>query len=113
MLMALFLSLFALDAFGKEQSFRESLAAVAIHLVPAAVLLVIVALSWRREWIGGVASIGLAAIYAMMVRGRLDWVLVISAPLLVIGTAFLWSWARHSELHAPDATSHHGSAPAP
>jgi hypothetical protein len=96
-LMALFLSLFALDAFGEGKPFVESLSAFAIHLVPALVLLAIVAISWRWEWIGGMTFIGLAAAYMVMARGRVDWILVISGPLLVIGAGFLWSW--HNKLH--------------
>jgi len=99
-LMCLFLSLFALDAFSEGQPFSESLSAFAIHLVPALLLLAIVAISWRREWIGGIGSIGLAAAYVAIARGRLDWILVISGPLLVVGACFLWSWRYHNELHA-------------
>ena len=40
----------------------------------------------------GVAYIGLA-------RGRLDWVLLVSGPLLVVGTLFLLSWRLHEQLH--------------
>jgi hypothetical protein len=99
-LMSLFLSLFALDAFSEGQPFSESLSAFAIHLLPALVLLAIVAMSWRWEWIGGITFIGLAAAYAAIARGRVDWILVISAPLLVIGSCFFWSWRYHNELHA-------------
>jgi hypothetical protein len=55
-LMSLFLSLFALDAFSEKQPFSESLPAFAIHLVPALVLLAVVAMSWRWEWIGASRS---------------------------------------------------------
>jgi len=99
-LMSLFLSLFALDAFSAGKPFSESLSALAVHLVPALVLLAIVALSWRWEWIGGITFIGLAAAYATIARGRVDWILVISAPLLVIGSGFFWSWRHRNELHA-------------
>ena len=55
----------------------------------------------RREWIGGVAFIGLAVLYAItMARGHLDWMLVISGPLMLVGAMFLWSWRHHGELHA-------------
>jgi len=56
--------------------------------------------SWRWEWIGGITFVGLAAAYVAVARGRLDWMLLISGPLVVIGTCFLWSWRYHNELHA-------------
>jgi hypothetical protein len=99
-LMSLFLGLFALDAFSEGNPFSESVSAFAIHLVPALLLLAIVAISWRWEWIGGIAFIGLAAAYAAIARDRLDWILVISGPLLVVGASFLWTWRYHHEVRA-------------
>ena len=71
----------------------------ALHLLPAVGLLIIVAVSWRREWLGGIAFIALSLLYAStMARGRLDWMLVISAPLIAIGLLYLLSWRHHDEL---------------
>jgi hypothetical protein len=48
-----------------------------------------------------VAFIGLAIMYAMtMSRGRVDWMLLISGPLTIVGALFLWSWFHHGKLHA-------------
>jgi hypothetical protein len=104
-LIAVFFGMFALDAFGEGKLLTEALADVAIHLVPAIMLLVIVAVSWRWEWVGGIGFVGLAVAYVAMVPGRLDWILVISGPLLVVGALFLWSWWFHEELHASGAHS--------
>ena len=84
-LMAAFLGMFALDAFGEGKLLIQALADFAIHLVPAIMLLAIVATSWRWEWVGGIGFVGLAVAYVAMVPGRLDWILVISGPLLVVG----------------------------
>jgi hypothetical protein len=89
---ALFLAMFALDAFGEAKPLSRALVDFAIHLLPAAVLLSVVAASWRREWVGGVGFIGLAVAYVFVARGRADWILVISGPLLTVGLLFLWSW---------------------
>jgi CHASE2 domain-containing sensor protein len=97
---SVFLGLFALDAFAPGKPLARALADFAIHLVPAAVVLTIVALSWRRPWIGGVAFVLLAAAYALTVRFRLDWVLAISGPLLAVGVLFLWSWRSHPQIDA-------------
>jgi len=99
-LVSAFIGLFALDAFSDGRSFFEALPDFFIHLIPAFVLLALVGLSWRRQWIGGVAFMGLAALYALtMANGHLDWMLVISGPLLVVGALYLWSWRHHRELH--------------
>jgi hypothetical protein len=96
----LFLGLFALDAFEPGKPLGRTLTDFAIHLVPAAVVLAIVALSWRRPWVGGTTFVLLAAVYALTVSFRLDWVLAISAPLLTVGLLFLWSWRHHQQLDA-------------
>jgi hypothetical protein len=98
---SLFLSLFALDAFEPGKPLARALPDAAIHLVPASLVLAVVGLSWRRPWFGGVAFVVLAAAYALTVRFRVDWILVISGPLLAVGVLFLWSW--HSRLQ-PNAS---------
>jgi hypothetical protein len=93
----LFLALFALDAWEAGKPVSRRVTDVVIHLLPSLAVLAVVALSWRRQWIAGVAFVGLAAAYAGTVRFRLDWVLVISGPLLTAGLLFLWSWLQGYE----------------
>lgn len=99
-LFAVFLSLFALDVFSEAHGFWPTALALAIHLAPAIVVLVVLALAWRREWIGS-ALFSLAAVfYAVRVLPRhLDWAIVIALPLLVIASLFLASWIERSKLH--------------
>jgi len=100
-LVSLFIGMFALDAFSEGKPFFQAIADFGIHLIPAFVLLTLVAASFRWEWIGAVAFIGLAIVYAMkMSQGRLDWMLLISGPLAIVGVLFLWSWFHHDKLHA-------------
>ena len=100
LLVCAFIGMFALDALEEGRSFIESLPAFAMHLIPSAVLLIVVLASWRWEWVGGLTFIGLGTAYALNVGARHpDWVLVISGPLLVVGVFFLWSWWHHRELH--------------
>ena len=98
-LVALFLGLFALDAFDGMRSVVEALPGFAIHASPAVALLLIVAVSWRWEWVGGVACTALALLYAAVTLPRLDWILIVAGPLLMVGVLFLVSW-RHRKLHA-------------
>ena len=87
-----FLALFALDAFEEGRPLLESLAGFAIHLLPAMVVLALVVAAWHWEWVGALGFIGLAAFYAIAVGGRLDWVLAISGPLVLVGLFFAFSW---------------------
>jgi glucose-6-phosphate-specific signal transduction histidine kinase len=99
-LVCLFLSLFALDAFESGKSLGQALPDYAVHIAPMLVLLAIVAISWRYEWVGGIVFTGLATAYAIFARGHLSWIAAIGAPLLVVGLLFLWSWRHHEELRA-------------
>lgn len=90
--LALFLSIFALDGFEPHKPIGVVLTDVAVHLVPAALVLAIVVLAWRWPLVGGIAFVLLAFGYALRVGFRIDWVMVISGPMLMTGLLFLWSW---------------------
>ena len=74
------------------QSFTQAVIALAIHLLPALLVLAIVALGWKFEWIGEIGFIALAFLYAAMVWRRFDWIAAISIPLLLVGVLFCLSW---------------------
>jgi hypothetical protein len=92
---ALFLALFALDAFGDGQGVMQALPGFIIGLAPAAIVLAVVALAWRREWIGAAAFTLLAVAYAVGARDHLSWIAAISGPLLAAALLYLWSWTYH------------------
>ena len=102
LVLSAFLALFAVDAF-TGRSVVEGLGAFAIHLLPSALVLAIVAIAWRVQWVGGVAFIALGVLYAAMVHGRIDWIAVISGPLVIVGVLFLVSWRHHAHLDYPSA----------
>lgn len=93
MAVALFVGLFALDAFGQGRPLAQALGDFAIHLIPALVVLAVVGVAWRYPWVGAVAFIGLAVVYALSVR-RIDWIAVIAGPLFIVGLLFLLAGAR-------------------
>ena len=82
-LTAVFLGLFALDA-GSPTGFL-------VHLLPTLILLGVVALAWRRPWLGALAFALLAVLYAVSTR-RIDWFLAIGGPMLIVGALYLASW---------------------
>lgn len=90
--LALFLSLFALDAFNGDGSIGSKILDYTRHLAPTWICLLVVALAWKREWLGAVAFTGLAAFYAWWAWDHKDWILVISGPLLLVAGLYLLAW---------------------
>lgn len=101
-LFALFVSLFALDVFSEGYSFWETLLALLIHLIPIYVILIVLAISWRWEWTGGVLFISLAALYLVISWGQFHWstYLVMSGPPLLVGVLFIINWFYRKDLQA-------------
>lgn len=91
--MALFLGIFALDAFDGGP-FLQVVMGFALHLIPAAIVLATVAAAWRREWIGAVLFTGLGVAYAVTAREHLPWIAAISGPLWTIGLLYAFTWMR-------------------
>ena len=56
-----------------------------IHLIPAAIVLAAVAMSWRWGWVGALVFLSLGAFYIATAWGRVHW----SAHLLIAGPMFL------------------------
>jgi len=101
-LYAVFISLFALDAFSPNRRLGENLLALAMHLIPTAIVLIVLALAWRWAWVGGIVYVALGILYIVMFRGRFDWsaYVMISGPLFLTGALFLVSWMYRKELSA-------------
>ena len=101
MLLAAFFALFALDVFDESHGFWETALALLMHLLPSTILVIIVLIvSWRREWIGGVLFNALAVLYIVLFWGRFPWFTyaAISGPLFVVGILFLINWFYRAEL---------------
>jgi hypothetical protein len=50
----LFISMFALDAFNPEKTIWQQIGDFLIHLIPSFVLIIILIIAWKREFIGGI-----------------------------------------------------------
>ncbi|MFN2211932.1 MAG: hypothetical protein ACK2UM_01175 [Anaerolineales bacterium] len=90
-LIAIFVSIFALDVFGEGYSFWETIAALAMHLIPTLVILVVLCIAWRWEWIGGFLFVTLGVLYITLFwePSNLPAYLLISGPLFLDGILFL------------------------
>lgn len=101
----LFISMFALDAFEPGRTVWQQLGAFLIHLIPSFVLLGILLVAWKWEFVGGLifAVIGLAFtpvifMHNYRMNGSL-WmsagiVLMITIPFVVVGVLFIMSHYR-------------------
>ena len=90
-LIAIFVSIFALDVFGEGYSFWETIAALAMHLIPTLVILIVLGIAWRWEWTGGFLFVALGVLYITLFwePSNLPAYLIISGPLFLVGILFL------------------------
>ena len=65
------------------------------------IVLAVLVIAWRWEWIGAVGFAGLAMYYAKgNWRHHPDWVVVVAGPLVVLAALFLVNWSKHDQLRA-------------
>ena len=98
----LFISIFALDSFSGELTIWRQLGDFIMHLIPSFILLAILIIAWKREYIGGIlfTLIGLMLSPYVFVLNynrnhsvsmSLGIVLMITFPLIVVGILFIVS----------------------
>ena len=82
-----FVALFATNALD-GRPIAQGVAAFLMNLIPAGLVGLALAAGWRFPWAGAAMALGLAAVYAAMVPNRLDWMLVIAGPLVLLAALF-------------------------
>jgi len=98
----LFISMFALDSFTPGLTIWQQLGAFFIHLIPSFILLVLLIVAWKWEFIGGiifiVIGLGLSPFIYMRnynmnhsVGMSLGIILMITFPFVVVGILFIIS----------------------
>ena len=101
----LFISLFALDSFSPDLTIWQQIGAFLIHLIPSFLLLVLLIVAWKREFIGGIifTLIGLGFSPFIFVHNykmnqsvwiSLIIVLVITVPFIIAGILFIVSHSK-------------------
>lgn len=89
---AVFLSLFAFDVFNEGYGMAEAILALLIHLVPTYFVVACLLVAWWRSRLGGILFLALNLTYGMIfTRGELTGLLIIAAPLALIGLLFFWA----------------------
>ena len=101
-LFAAFVSLFALDVFDQGYGFWATIQALLMHLIPTGIIVVVLVISWRWEWVGGVLFIVLGALYLVWSWGRFTnlTILTMSGTLWLVGVLFLINWLFRAELRS-------------
>jgi hypothetical protein len=100
----LFLGLFALDVFEGNESLIKKLGGLMIHLIPNFVLIIILIVAWKHEWVGtsAFALVGIAYIIIFWGRFPVATYLIISGPLFIIAVLFWLNWTNRKKLnHKP------------
>lgn len=97
--LALFLSLFALDAFGDPRGVIATIIAILMGLIPALITLTAVAIGWKHEGIAAIIFLVGAVFYAVNALEHPDWILIITGPLVLEAALFYLSWrqSRHRQ----------------
>jgi hypothetical protein len=98
-LFAALLSLFAFDVFSEGVGVGEAILAFLLHLIPVYLVVIVLVVAWRREWVGAVLFNALAAFYVLWTWGRFHWsaYAVISGSLALIGVLFLVNWIYRAQ----------------
>ena len=106
-----FLSLFASDVFNEHLGFWATSGALTIHLTPVFLLIGILVVAWRWEWIGAVFYFAAGLLYViwgvfmahpimLTTATRLSWISAIAGPAFLIAGLFLAGWLKRSDIHA-------------
>jgi hypothetical protein len=101
-LFAVWISVFALDVFGEGFGFWGTVFALMMHLIPTALVVVILVVAWRWEWVGAVVFGLLGLLYTGWAAsvGHLAWSIFISGPLFLVAILFWLNWRHSVRRHA-------------
>ncbi|TNF42761.1 MAG: hypothetical protein EP310_05565 [Bacteroidetes bacterium] len=96
----LFLALFALDSFEGDQSIIKKAGGFFIHLIPNFILILILVVAWKHEWVGTLAFtlIGIAYIFMFWGRFPVATYFIISGPLFLIAVLFWLNWMNRKKI---------------
>jgi len=93
-LFAGFISLFALDVFQEGIGLWNAIGELLVHLIPTFILIALLVMSWKWEWIVGSVFIILGVAYMIMNFDHKQWIIAISGPMLLIGIFYLLDWNK-------------------
>lgn len=97
-LFAFFLSIFSFDAYNENAGFWMNAFAFFMHLIPVWIMLAVLAVSWRYEWVGAFVFSLLGMVYIAWAWGRfpLSVYFLMAGPCFLISLLFYLGWHRKS-----------------
>lgn len=98
-----FTAVFAADVLTEDRPFGWLVVALAMHLVPTALVLVVAVVAWDHEGLGAAAAAFLALLYMLTKGAALPWTdaLVIAGPLAIVAILYGVNAVRHRHAGAP------------
>ncbi len=99
-LFAAFLSVFALDVFSEGYGLWKTIGALLLHLIPTYIMVIVLVIAWRWEWVGAVLFSALGVFYVVWFWGRFPTPVyfIIAGPLFLMGVLFLFNWIYRTQL---------------
>ena len=93
-LYAVALLIFAADVFNHEQNIAQTFYDILLHLLPTAVILLIVFVAYNRPLIGAIIYLVLGLMYIITGWARMHWSahVLIAGPLLLLSALYITAW---------------------
>jgi hypothetical protein len=93
-LYAVSLLIFAADVFNHEQNIAQTFYDILLHLLPTAVILLIVFVAYNRPLIGAIIYLVLGLMYIITGWARMHWSahVLIAGPLLLLSALYITAW---------------------
>ena len=91
-LLACFISVFALDVFSEGYSTAELAIALLMHLLPTIITIIFIVIAWKHERVGGWLFTALGIAFLFIGGFELVAILTFSLPLFIIGGMYLSSY---------------------
>lgn len=93
-LYAVALLIFAADVFNHEQNIAQTFYDILLHLLPTAVILLIVFVAYNRPLIGAIIYLVLGLIYIITGWASMHWTahVLIAGPLLLLSALYITAW---------------------
>ena len=70
-----------------------------MHNIPSIILLIVLIISWKHEWVGGIAFILGGALYIALLFMNpefewymLSWSMILAGPAFIIGCLWFLNW---------------------
>lgn len=93
-LYAVALLIFAADVFNHEQNIAQTFYDILLHLLPTAVVFIIVVVAYNRPLIGAIIYLVLGLMYIITGWANMHWTahFLIAGPLLLLSALYITAW---------------------